>query len=98
MNEFFSWLICCLVALIGFFFILAVAGKVYAAPSIERTIEGKKILLNTTPCENGYKAFEIDKDVVKSGCWYNDGKEVVLNLDGVINKYAKQLFELGVKQ
>lgn len=97
MKEFCTWF------LVGLAILCLLAyGLAHAAPTIERAIDGKTILLNATACDGiggtDFKLYQIQSDTVKSGCWHNDGKEVVANIDGVITRYAKQLFELGIAQ
>jgi hypothetical protein len=94
MKLFVVWLIGCW--LISLLVIMSIAE---AAPTIERSIDNRTILLNSLKCDTGgYKAFQIENNVVQSGCWRNDGKYVNITIDGKVTQYNKQLFELAVIQ
>jgi hypothetical protein len=75
-------------------------GVANADQTIERSIDNRTILLNTHKCDGvggtGYKLYKIENNVVKSGCFENDGKYVLETIDGIVTKYDKRLFELGV--
>jgi hypothetical protein len=73
-------------------------GVAHAEPSIERTIDGKTIILNALKCDDGgFRLYRIENNVAKSGCFENDGKYVLETIDGVVTKYDKRLFELAVQ-
>jgi hypothetical protein len=91
MIRFFLANFVCLAVLCFIFY-----GVAHAEPSIERTIDGKTIILNALKCDTGYKAYMIDKDVVQAGCWLNDGKHVNITVNRNVTSYDKKLFELGM--
>jgi hypothetical protein len=92
-REFFIWIIACTIILIT---CLVCIGKAFAEQTIERSIDNKLILLNLHKCDDGgFKAYRVEANVVQSGCWYNDGKNVNITIDGIVTKYDKRLFELG---
>jgi hypothetical protein len=95
MNVKYAWLLWLITVIAIFALGYGVAN---AEPTIERSIDNRTILLNTHRCDDGgFKLYRIENNVVKSGCFENDGKYVLESIDGVVTKYDKRLFELGVE-
>jgi hypothetical protein len=92
-----SWVLWALALACVFLFGYCVPAK--SAQTIERSIDGRHILLNAYKCDGisgtGYKLYRIENNVVKSGCWINDGKYVIETIDDEVTKYDKRLFEMN---
>lgn len=74
------------------------AWSIVNASVLKYYTETSLITISTDPCKEvgRWVAVEYEGMGVSEGCWYNDGKKVIIKIEGKTIAVPKQEFENGV--